>query len=189
MLTIIAVILPASFVVGWLAGGRVGNIEHVKIRYPFLGLGALGAGLLPLLFNLPDEVATILLFVAYAMIAMFLGLNIRARLGMLRIAILVLLLGWLLNAAPIVANGAMPLSLSAYEKSGLNEKPTPRQGGFYKITLASDKTRLNWLGDAIAIRAIRQVVSIGDLVLVLGIGLFLVGSMRNSADVSQSTQR
>jgi hypothetical protein len=98
--------------------------------------------------------------------------------GAIRIAIAILLLGWLLNAVPIAANGGMPLSLWAYRRAGLTETPTPRTGGFYKIVIASSSTRLNFLGDVIPVAAIRQVVSLGDIALIVGIGCFVVASMQ-----------
>jgi hypothetical protein len=131
----------------------------------------------PLIVDKPRWLVDLAIACAYIAVAAFLIRNM-TREHSIRIGLIFLLIGWMLNASVIALNGAMPLSIRAYRASGQTETPTPRQGGFFKIELADNKTRLGFLGDVIPVHPIGQVVSVGDLFLVLGAAGALVGGMR-----------
>lgn len=87
--------------------------------------------------------------------------------------------GLVLNFLVVAANGAMPVSLAAAQRAGLDI------GGLLSGTsprheLATDRTALSWLGDVIPValpwRA--EVVSIGDVLLAAGLALLIVTAMR-----------
>nr|WP_269205087.1 DUF5317 domain-containing protein [Motilibacter aurantiacus] len=83
-------------------------------------------------------------------------------------------LGLVLNAAVVVANGAMPVSLVAAERAGVP---------YERLHLDADpahepetpSTRLRMLGDVVPVASPlrREVVSAGDVMVAAGAGLFL----------------
>lgn len=185
MFVILAITLAVAVIAGLATGGRLANLAWVRLRLlPVLYL-ALAFGLLPLLVGVPSGLNRTLLTASYILVAIWLGANLRARRGALRSGFIVLMAGWLLNTLPIATNGGMPLSLWAYERAGLTEVPTPGEGGFFKIVIADQDSRLRFLGDVIPMRPITQVVSVGDIFLVLGIGIVVGGGMRAPGEVTR----
>ncbi len=75
-------------------------------------------------------------------------------------------LGLMLNALVITANGGMPVSERAVEIAGAPEI----RGGRLKHERLTDDAVLPGLGDVIPVPVVGEVLSIGDLVLALGIG-------------------
>lgn len=88
------------------------------------------------------------------------------------LGIYLMALGWLLNLLVISANGGMPVSRAAVIRSGL-EWTDVRKGSFFKHVPAAPDTPLRFLGDVIAVPPVHRVVSIGDIVLLVGIVLFV----------------
>jgi len=66
----------------------------------------------------------------------------------------------------IGANGAMPVSPGAAEMAGL---PPPRRNAELKHEPVSEDTLLPWLGDQFPVPRAKSVLSLGDLVLYLGL--------------------
>jgi uncharacterized protein DUF5317 len=84
-------------------------------------------------------------------------------------------LGLLLNLAVITLNGGMPVSARAAETAGLAEEL--RDPGV-KHELLDDDTALPWLADVIPIPGLQKIISVGDVVLAIGIGrLFYVRTL------------
>lgn len=75
--------------------------------------------------------------------------------------------GMLLNAIVISANGAMPVSSRSAQIAG-HEGPLTDAG--FKHELLGPDTLLPWLGDVIPIPVLQTVISVGDVLLALGIG-------------------
>lgn len=96
--------------------------------------------------------------------------------------------GLLLNVVVVTANGAMPVSLDAAARAGLDRAD---------LALATDAlreprtetTRLGLLGDVIpvALPARPQVVSPGDVLVAAGVGLMLL--MAGGAQTARRTER
>ncbi|MDW7650325.1 MAG: DUF5317 domain-containing protein [Bacillota bacterium] len=78
-------------------------------------------------------------------------------------------LGSLLNFIVIVANGGkMPVSMQAMETIGLSRMPVGTH------TLMTQETRLWFLADVIPVwTPVGQVISVGDILIVAGIFLFI----------------
>lgn len=169
-----------AVIAGFLAGGRVLRLGDVRLSAGFLAFTALAIMVLESVADFGDPTDRILVAMGYALAAAFLVVNIARSSGALRLGLAVLALGWVLNAAVMVSNGGMPLSLDAYAASGQTEAPTPGTGGFFKIVLADESTVLRSLGDVIPIRPFRQVVSAGDLVLMAGLVLTVAAGMRGT---------
>jgi hypothetical protein len=98
-------------------------------------------------------------------------------------------LGLLLNALVIGANAAMPVSLAAASRAGVEAAA---------LDLADDPmrepvtrgTRLSWLGDVVpvAVPWRPQVVSPGDVLVAAGVGLMLVSGSRRPTGRSASSR-
>lgn len=179
MLRLVAVTMLAGLLVGRLAGGRLRNLASLPVRA--VPITFVSAGLVVTARFVGDSVASVLQLAAIGAGGLFLAVNAMRVRGAMRAAFAVLAIGWMLNATVITANDGMPLSLSAYAASGQTVVPTPGEGGFFAIDVADESTILRPLGDVIPISPLRTVVSIGDLVLALGVvGLMVVG-MRGGA--------
>lgn len=181
MLGIVGTALVTGVVGGFLAGGRLGRLSEVRLVGKPLAFGALAVMVVVPLADLGTPLDRVLIAAGYALAAAFLVVNIvRSRGTALRVGLAVLALGWILNATVMVANGGMPLSREAYAASGQLDTPTPGHGGFFKIVLADENTRLRALGDVITLRPFRRVVSAGDLVLMAGLTLTIFAGMRGN---------
>ncbi|MGW6279478.1 DUF5317 domain-containing protein [Kribbella sp. NPDC055071] len=108
-------------------------------------------------------------------IAVFLRLNLRhSGVGLLA-------LGFFSNAIVVALNGAMPVSLNALARAGIDGSVVsdPRH------ELSDAATRLPWLGDVVpvALPGLGQAVSPGDVLIAAGAGLLLYAGMGASGRV------
>ena len=97
-------------------------------------------------------------------------------------------LGLVLNAAVVLVNGAMPVSRSAAARAGLPELDLTDD---VRHEMVDTGTRLPWLADVIPVPLPfrPEVVSVGDVLLAAGIGLFVVASMRPTRSGLQGSAR
>lgn len=151
-----------------LAGGKLGRLADVQIRWIGLALIAL-AGQVLILFVVPEggtgvHRAAHLLTYALAGACLLRNLDLRF--------MWVVAVGGLLNLTAIAANGGvMPASRSALDSAGLEVK----SGQFSNSDYVED-ANVAFLGDVFAIPAgwpAANVFSVGDLVLLVGIFLVL----------------
>jgi hypothetical protein len=160
-----------------LRGGRIKNAAEADLRW--LALLPVGVGLQAMLDLLAARDAitnagvVALLLLSQAMVMGFCIVN-WYRSGMVLVAV-----GFLLNATVILANGGMPVSPTALARLGAEPTTLPLVG---KHQLLTDATHLPVLADVIPIPPLPMVLSIGDLVLVIGIALL-------THDVLTSPQR
>lgn len=164
--------------VGLATGGRLGNLAWLHVRLVPAAIGSAVIALLPLFITLPSEARRAIQILTMLGVLAFLAVNVPRAAGVVRAGFLLLALGWALNFTVIAANGAMPLSLWAYERSGLSETPTPGEGGFFKLEIADDATLMKPLGDVIPFRPLRKVFSPGDLFLMAGVAVVVAGGTR-----------
>jgi uncharacterized protein DUF5317 len=145
-----------------LAGGRLSRLAGLRVRGVPLICGALGLQVVMTTLTSAPHVALIALHAAsYAVIAWVIGLN-RAVPGLLLIAV-----GGGTNAAVIALNGGtLPARREALVEAGFSVDPEVyRNSG-----IVADPV-LPWLGDIMATPAFlpfRNVISLGDLVVLLG---------------------
>lgn len=184
MFALLAIALLGGIGVGLLTGGRLDGLKEISLRFGSVLFVALILGLLPLFVKLPDGVRVALLVGSMLGVLLFLALTLRSNRAGVRMGFAVIASGWLLNFIVIAANRGMPLSVWALAQSGQSGGLTPGTGDFFKIEIAGPGTLLRFLGDVIPIRVVSQVVSIGDLVLMLGIGIVLAAGMHARADTS-----
>jgi hypothetical protein len=169
-----------SLLIGFLTGGSLKSVSQFRIRYLPLAIAAVVIQVLifsPILGTrefIHDigpyiHIATLLM----TMFVMAKNFHIP---GMP-----VVLLGALLNAIVIIANGGfMPSPESALEDAGLLENAQSGNRVLSNSTVADDDTRLRFLGDVISVPEgipLANVYSIGDLVLAVGVGIAIVTVM------------
>lgn len=155
-------VLSVAVISGYLRGGRLSRIaEGVGWSWLLLvglalqvAVDATGPG-----GQLPSLVGTGLLLASQLLVAVWGFLN-RFRPGMPLV-----LLGLLLNAVVLVANGAMPVAPEAIAAIGL-PGVEPISG---KHELMTDHSRLRYLADIVPLPPLRTIVSIGDIVLGAGL--------------------
>jgi hypothetical protein len=168
---LILLTVATALLVGALAGGSLREFPTVKTRWWWLAL----AGVAMQFVTGGGALETVLLLGSFVTLLVFVSANVRAA------GFAVVLLGLALNAAVITANQGMPVTRGALEGSGqiatLPELTADEDG--QKHFLADDDTRLLPLGDVIPVGSpIRQAISVGDILVHLGIGWFIVMAMR-----------
>jgi hypothetical protein len=117
----------------------------------------------------------VLVLVSYALAGAGLGWYAARSRGQLP-GLSLLALGWFLNVLVITANAGMPVSRHAVLRSGL-EWTDVREGSLFKHVPAGSHTSLRFLGDVIPVPGLHRVVSLGDIVLLLGIVSFVAQAM------------
>ena len=165
-----------GLVLGLLVGGSIDNLINVRLRWLPLLVVAAGArfGLDAALAGggVPDGLRLWLVIVAYVLLTVMLIVN-RTLPGLTAAAI-----GTAANGLAIVANGGwMPVWKSSIEAAGMD--PNAMHSGFHKIlTGPVDPSFFAHGGPLVDIIPIplplfQSVASIGDLLLGVGLGLFV----------------
>ena len=151
------------------------HLARTSFRYPwlvFIGL-ALQLAVQTVAQPLLDAGATLVLLLgSMALVALFLLFNLRLP-GTGLAAV-----GLALNVLVIAANGAMPVHAPSADEAGV---PISFAEGGVKHEVMDGSTRLPWLGDAIPLAPLRTVLSLGDVLLALGIALFVYRATRGPA--------
>lgn len=163
MLSVVAV----AIVIGWSRGGRLANLTEIRVRIWWLL--AVGFGLQTVAIFLPTDMhglAVAMILASYAPLLLFVWIN-RAMAGMWIAGI-----GILMNFTVIALNGGMPVMLEAVQVAG--GTGIPDLGARY--VLMTEATRLPFLADVIPLPA--NVISMGDVFLAIGIGIFVEDRMR-----------
>lgn len=86
--------------------------------------------------------------------------------------------GLLMNVVVIAANGAMPVDAAAIERLGIGAVEVAPG----KHELMTPDTRLPWLADVLPVPPLRTIVSIGDVVLAVGVALLVHHLMTRPAE-------
>jgi hypothetical protein len=170
-----ALVLGAAF--GYLLRGRLSRLGSVRIRW----WGLIVAGLLLQLVSLPGGdrgtdlvIRTAVLSLSFVFLLTFALINLRVP------GIVLIMLGVLANFAVIAANGGMPVSADALRDSG--QQPVlseMRESEADKHHLLTDNDSLTFLGDIIGVPPpIARAISIGDVIISLGLIWFTASSMR-----------
>jgi hypothetical protein len=185
---LLAAVALLAVALGYLAGGRLTRLERLRLRSWWLVIAGLGVQFLPL----PEGdagndllVRTGVLAISYALLLLFGAMNARLP-GMP-----VILLGLTCNAVVIVANGGMPVSLEALERSGQGDViQSLIDEGADKHHRMDDGDVLTFLADVIPVGApIHQVVSVGDLFVYAGLTWLVVAAMRARSPMTSSGSR
>lgn len=162
----LVVALAVGLVVGLVLGGRPRHLAQKSFRWWLL----LPLGVVLQLVVEADGVPApeALLVVSYVYLLVFCAANLPHR-GMG-----VILVGILLNAIVITANGGMPVREEAVHQAGIADPGEVITIDEVKHHLEDDDTQLMFLGDIIPVEPLRQVLSFGDLILSIGVADLLV---------------
>jgi hypothetical protein len=171
---LVFLVAVAGMVVGALRGGQLDGFGKQEVRLiPGLLLGlALQAAtsLAAALGWLSGAVPVVMVLALLAMLAFTLA---NARLpGMPLIAI-----GVLCNLAVVLLNGGMPVTQGALERAELVAAGAAPERPDATHVLVDEGTRLRALGDVLAVRSFRKVVSVGDIAQYTGLFLLIQGLM------------
>jgi hypothetical protein len=148
-----------------LRGGSIEKLLSTHFRLPMVLFAGLAVSTVFDLWNpswLGRAGGVGVMVLSQTLVAAFLAIN--WRLPGMRLAVL----GLVMNVMVIGLNGAMPVSATAARIAGLDELGDM---GLEHELLTRD-TLLPFLGDVIPLPFTERIVSIGDIVLALGIGRF-----------------
>ncbi len=170
MRLILGVVIVAV-IAGYLWGGSLREFPTVRTRWSWLAL----LGVAMQLVTGGGALETVLLLGSFAVLLVYVAANLSAP------GYALILLGLMLNVTVIAANQGMPVTREALLASGQADTlpELVSNGDGQKHFLAGDGTWLVQLGDVIAIGdPIRQAMSLGDVLVHVGIGWFIVMAMR-----------
>ncbi|HEY7875102.1 MAG TPA: DUF5317 domain-containing protein [Actinomycetota bacterium] len=163
---ILAAVLAGA--VALLRGGSLKALADTHFEWSWLLFLGLAMQIVAAIWApewLDGAAGTVVIVVSNLLVVAFLVAN-RTLPGMLLIG-----LGLAMNVVVIAANGAMPVSVSASRSAGVD--PPPPGVADVEHERMDDDTKVPWLGDVLAIPGAREVFSVGDVVLALGIGLLV----------------
>lgn len=173
----LAVVLFFALAISMLRGGRLVNLGDIELRAWWLLIVAFGLQIGTRW--LPDEtwsetLGLVMVLVSYVLLMGLVILN-RSSPGMWLAG-----LGVLMNFTVIAMNGGMPVLAGAAEVASEFTVTTPDLSGTYKHILLDDESVLTFLADVIPLRlaGIGEVISLGDIFLALGLGVFLEHELR-----------
>lgn len=175
--------IVAGIVVGLLQGGKLANLGKIHLRWAWIAVLALVIQAI-LIRVRPDwdSAARVFFPLTHAVILGVAWIN-RDLDGMWLVAA-----GTALNFIVMVVNGGfMPITPEVVVQAGLAEDtqsiiPNTRLTSSKGLILSRDEIALWWLGDVIALRFIRTIVSVGDVLIAPGISLFVRGAMLQRED-------
>jgi hypothetical protein len=176
-------IVAAGVIAGRLMGGRLWGLATLRLRAVWLVWLPVAVSLLASLpwVEAPWGPVRPLVLQANAAVGAFLLVNTLLQRAGLRIALVLMAFGWLLNWVVVLANGGMPVPRELLEGSA----PT---AGLYELAgmhlvphvPISPSTALSWLGDVVRVRVSNVVIpfSLGDGMLAVGTILLIALAMR-----------
>lgn len=175
---IIPLIIILSIIIGYLRKGSLKNFLNIELkRLSFIFFGFL---IQIIIFSSYFQLSSFKKFTGLFFIISYVIVFITIYSNLHLKSIRVVGLGFLLNFLVILFNkGYMPVSIdslskvNAYEKIKLLKEYTT----FNNCILMSSKTKLNFLGDIVPIKFINQVISIGDIFILLGFFFFIQEGM------------
>jgi hypothetical protein len=176
-----AVALLTGGLLGLAAGGRLSALAEVDLRW--WGALATGVGLQVLAgpLHLDGRPGTVAVAASYLCLLAFALAN-RSLVGMP-----VVVVGLALNAAVVLVNGGMPVRPAAVAAIGLDPARIDAADLGAKRHLEGPDDRLTALGDVVPVRALGEVVSVGDVVLAAGVATVLFRLLRARAPSVRSS--
>ena len=163
----ILLVLAVSIVVGWLRGGKLRNLTEIRVKlWWLLPLGFLILAASSFVPSDMHELAVVLVLASYIPLLLFVWLNREAS------GIWIAGLGILMNFTVILLNGGMPV----LEEAAIIAGETGELQLDAKHVLLTEDTRLPFLADIIPLPG--AVLSLGDVFLAIGVGVFLEDQMR-----------
>ncbi|MHB8512917.1 MAG: DUF5317 family protein [Actinomycetota bacterium] len=189
MFKVLGIVMVASIVLGYVFRGGLERLANLRFKWVPVMLVSFALVLVPLFVSLRPWPSRIFILIANLGVLSFLVVNLPRQAAIVRVGLAILLLGWLLNVSAALANGGMPLSRWAWSQANQNHPPkiTSGRGGFFKDVAAGPETSLRSLGDVIPLAPFHEVLSIGDFLLIFGIGVIIVAGMQTKAAEKPAT--
>jgi hypothetical protein len=156
--------LVVGVALGFATGGRASNINRRTLELVWLLAVSVALQALAEILDLSDSLGLSMVLVSYVGLAAFAVANIRL------VGMPVVLVGLLCNLTVITVNGGMPVSedaILASRTAAPDELASLDFGA--KRHLEEDDDLITFLGDVVPVRATREVLSFGDLILAFGI--------------------
>ncbi len=173
----LAIVLFLALTIAMLRGGRLINLGDIELNSWWLLLASLGLQLGTRW--LPDEtwaetVGVVMVLASFVLLMILVTLN-RTKPGMWIVGI-----GVLMNFTVIAINGGMPVLAGAAEVASGFTVEEPDISGSFKHVLLDETSRLTFFADVIPLRlvGVGEVISLGDIFLALGLGVFLEHELR-----------
>lgn len=173
----LAIVIFLALAIAVLRGGRLVNLGDIELRawwLLFIALGLqIGTRYLPA--EEWSEWAGVAMVLVSFVLLMGLVLMNRSKPGMWIAG-----LGVLMNFVVIAANGGMPVLPGAAEVASGFTVSEPDLSGTFKHVPLDESSRLTFFADVIPLRlvGIGEVISLGDIFLALGLGVFLEHELR-----------
>lgn len=173
----LAIVLFLSLAIAILRGGRLLNLGDIELRAWWLlifafalqiGTRWLGDG------SSSETAGLIMVLASFSLLMVLVAFN-RSKPGMWIAGI-----GVLMNFTVIALNGGMPVLAGAAEVASGFTVTEPDLSGSFKHVLLDESSRLTFFADVIPLRivGIGKVISLGDIFLALGLGVFLEHELR-----------
>lgn len=184
VLYLVAVV--AGLAIGRGLGGRLSGFAATRLRLVPLVVAAVAVQVAltvtarsdPRIAAHPSGLRLAALAVSYLLAGAFVAANIPGRARLFAAGLGCVLAGWLANLLAILANSGMPVSAAALASAGLRQAAVPTGGLLAKHVIARAGGPLTYLGDVIPIGPLRTIVSVGDLLMLVGIVAAIAGAMR-----------
>lgn len=173
----LALILFLALAVAMLRGGRLVNLGDIQLRawwLLFLSFGLqIGTRWLPE-DDWAETAGLAMMLISFVLLMILVVLN-RSKRGMWLTGV-----GVLMNFAVIAVNGGMPVLAGAAEVASSFTVTAPDLSGSFKHVLLDGSSQLTFFADVIPLRiaGIGEVISVGDIFLALGLGVFLEHELR-----------
>jgi hypothetical protein len=182
----------AGIVAGAIRGGKARSLLEAKLHAKVLGLACLG------LQAVIGALALRSVGIPRGVGALLLGLALIGLLGVARAngqlpGVPLLALGLLANLLVLVLNLGVPVSVETLERAGVAvERPVDHRPDA-KHVIEGPGARLAVLGDRLAVRPLRTVVSFGDVAELAGLFLLVqwlvIGSARREEDAAHGSPK
>lgn len=170
-------------------GGRIRLLAKAQFRYEFLLPTGLFIQLVPPILPVSIVEAALGPVTLLSWLAGSLLLIAACALNWCYLGFRLVALGVALNTLVIVVNQGMPVATTALTYLGVNGTEQQAEVLTPLYHLAGDATKLVLLSDVLPVPGpglIQSVVSLGDLVLMVGIALVVLGATNTLAEASRS---
>lgn len=173
--------LVLSIIIGWIRGGELSRFQNINLKRLWILIISLGLQLFIILFGMNNVTFALdyikeLYILSYVFLVIYLLLNITNR------QLVIVFVGVILNGlAFIFNNGKMPVSVEGLKLAGLNNVVDLVAAN--KLALyapLTDGTKYGFLSKLIIIQKpfpYNAVLSIGDVVIALGLFIFIQSVM------------
>ncbi|HET9672881.1 MAG TPA: DUF5317 family protein [Actinomycetota bacterium] len=168
---LVFIVIGVAIVVGSLAGGSFKPFQSLQVHWWGAALVGLALQGVPFTSEPGRSFGPVLLLASYGLLLAFAFVNRRLP------ALWLVIAGLAMNVLVIGVNGGMPVSADALDTAGAGPGSLAREGTL-KHHLMGPEDDLTPLGDVIGIPPpIGAVISLGDVVLYLGVASLVVAVM------------